>query len=87
MGDVQASRVSISGLLEGSIAADVVEVLEGGKFFGKVTAKEFVIEPKGVFEGESRLKVEHAQESVEDRTNASKADTMFEKRDNKLSAV
>jgi len=43
MGDVQASRVSISGRLEGSIGAEVVEILEGGKFFGKVTAKEFVI--------------------------------------------
>jgi cytoskeletal protein CcmA (bactofilin family) len=87
MGDIQASRVSISGRLEGSIDADVVEILEGGKFFGKVTSKEFVIESRGVFEGESRLKVEHAHESVEDSVNASEADTMLEKRDNKLTAV
>lgn len=87
IGDIQASRVSISGRLEGSIDADAVEILEGGKFFGTVISKAFVIEPDGVFEGESRLKVEHAQETAEDRVNVSGTETMFEKRDNKLTAV
>jgi len=87
LGDIKASRVSISGRLEGSIDAEAVEILEGGKFFGTVTSKEFIIESKGVFEGESKLKVERPHESVEDKVDVSNAETMFEKRDNKLTAV
>jgi len=87
MGDVQAGRVSISGRLEGSIDADAVEILDGGKFFGTVTSKAFIIEPNGIFEGESRLKVEHALEPADDRVNTSEAETIFEKRDSKLTAV
>jgi len=81
-GDIRASSISISGRFEGSIDGDAVEVLEGGKLFGKVTSKEFSIEPNAVFEGESSLKVEHAQTRESKTTNAK-----FEKRDNKLTAV
>ena len=87
LGDIEANSVSISGRLEGTVDADAVEILEGGKFFGKVTTKAFVIEPNGIFEGESKIKVEQAHESVEDRVNASETDVVFEKRDNKLTAV
>jgi cytoskeletal protein CcmA (bactofilin family) len=81
-GDIRASSISISGRFEGSIDGDTVEVLEGGKLFGTVTAKEFVIEPNAVFEGESRLKVEHAQ-----TPESQPADMKLEKRENKLTAV
>jgi len=35
-----------------------VELLGGGRLFGKITANSLVIEPSAVFEGESRLKSE-----------------------------
>lgn len=81
-GEIRASSISISGRFEGSIDGDAVEILEGGKLFGKVTSKEFSIEPNAVFEGESSLKVEHAQ-TIESKPT----DVKFEKRDNKLTAV
>ena len=55
-GDLRAHGVSISGRFEGSIDAESVELLAGGKLFGKITAKALVIEPSAVFEGESKLK-------------------------------
>ncbi len=82
MGDIRASNISISGRFEGSIDADAVEVLEGGKLFGTVTSKEFTIESNAVFEGESRLKVEHVHNPESNHT-----DVKLEKRDNKLAAV
>jgi cytoskeletal protein CcmA (bactofilin family) len=82
-GDIQASSISISGRFEGSLDGDVVEILEGGKLFGTVISKELVIESNAVFEGESRLKVEHADESTE----SNPTDAELEKRDNKLTAV
>lgn len=86
-GDIVAKRVSISGRFEGSVNGDSVEVLEGGKLFGKVISKGFVIEPNGVFEGESRLKVEQAQSAAESSPNADVAEARMEKKDAKLTAV
>lgn len=80
-----AKSVSISGRFEGSVDSDAVEVLEGGKLFGKVTSKGFVIEPNGVFEGESRLKTEHAQSSKEGSSNM--LEERLEQNDKKLTAV
>jgi len=85
-GDIKANSISISGRFEGSVDGDSVEVLEGGKLFGKVTSKGFVIEPKGVFEGESRLKAEHAQSAAENNSGAA-LDARLEKKDTKLTAV
>ena len=86
-GEIQAGSISISGRFEGSVDGDNVEVLEGGELFGKVTSKEFVIEPNGVFEGEAKRKVEHEQASVESRSNAGVVDAGLENRDKKLTAV
>lgn len=86
-GEIRAGSISISGRFEGSVDGDSVEVLEGGKLFGKVISKEFVIEPNGVFEGEARLKVEHEQASVEGHSNADIIDVKLENRDQKLTAV
>ncbi len=57
-GEIIASRLIINGLFEGNATCDNVEVLEGGKFLGKVTSKELVIEAKAIFEGESKIKTE-----------------------------
>ncbi|MDD2384859.1 MAG: polymer-forming cytoskeletal protein [Sulfurospirillaceae bacterium] len=64
-GEINASRLIINGLFEGSANCDNVEVLEGGKFLGKVISKELVIEAKAIFEGESKIKVDNQLLSYE----------------------
>lgn len=63
-GDIRAGNVSISGHFEGSVDAESVELLEGGKLFGKITARSFVIEPSAIFEGESRLKSDQGGSAI-----------------------
>lgn len=55
-GEINASRLIVNGLFEGNANCDNVEVLEGGRFIGKVISKELVIEAKAIFEGESKIK-------------------------------
>jgi len=57
-GEIHASRLIVNGLFEGNADCDNVEVLEGGKFIGKVISKELIIESKAIFEGESKIKTE-----------------------------
>jgi cytoskeletal protein CcmA (bactofilin family) len=40
----------------GNISVDVVEIKPSGKISGTVESKELVIEPKGLFEGNSIIK-------------------------------
>lgn len=58
-GEVIAKRLIVNGLFEGDANCDGVEVLAGGKFLGKVTSKELMIEAKAQFEGESKIKREN----------------------------
>jgi len=60
-GEINASRLIINGLFEGNANCDNVEVLEGGKFLGKVISKELIIEAKAIFEGESKIKTESVE--------------------------
>jgi cytoskeletal protein CcmA (bactofilin family) len=55
-GDIIASKVIISGNFTGVVESDTVEILPDGKIFGKVISSEFMIENKGIFEGESKIK-------------------------------
>ena len=68
-GDVKADKLMVSGLFEGNVDCTSIEILAGGSVRGKVISKEFVIEPEGNFEGESRLKrddiVSEEKEEVE----------------------
>ncbi|MBN1971632.1 MAG: polymer-forming cytoskeletal protein [Candidatus Delongbacteria bacterium] len=53
-GDIIANSIIISGLVEGNVDAEKVEVLAGGKLVGSVTSKDLIIEKEGVFQGESK---------------------------------
>lgn len=55
-GEINASRLIVNGLFEGNANCDNVEVLECGRFIGKVISKELIIEAKAIFEGESKIK-------------------------------
>jgi cytoskeletal protein CcmA (bactofilin family) len=52
-GIVTASNFIVSGIFEGDIDCNVVEILPGGIIKGKIISEELIIEKKGFFEGES----------------------------------
>jgi len=55
-GDVKTDKIIISGIVEGTVNCNSIEILSGGRFSGEVEFSEIVIEPKGIFEGTSKLK-------------------------------
>ena len=55
-GRIEAQSVAVFGNFAGEVEAELVEIKEGGTLKGKVVASELIIEPKGVFEGESHHK-------------------------------
>lgn len=57
-GDVFADKITVLGRIEGSVDARRIEIRSGGCIKGIITSSELVIEPKGIFEGESRIKRE-----------------------------
>jgi len=66
-GNVTANRLIVNGLFEGDANCDGVEVLAGGRFLGKVTTKELMIESKAQFEGESKIKTDKQTPKVEQK--------------------
>ncbi len=70
--DLKADKMIISGSFEGNADCNTVEILAGGRYIGKVLAKQLVIEQSGYFEGESKTKKDSStQASV--ITNAKQA--------------
>ena len=59
-GEIFAKKVIVSGIFEGNIESDVIEILSGGKIVGKILYKELMIEQKGIFIGESLKKNENS---------------------------
>ena len=59
-GSISAGKLIVNGIFEGDADCDSVDILDSGKFFGKVTSKELMIEAKAQFEGESKIKRENA---------------------------
>ncbi|MRJ06428.1 MAG: cell shape determination protein CcmA [Epsilonproteobacteria bacterium] len=55
---LRTDKLSISGYFEGNIDCNFVEILAGGRVVGKIMAREIIIEPKGLFEGETKIKRE-----------------------------
>ncbi len=65
-GEIQAHKVIISGEINGTVKADTVDILPGGKLFGEVEALNLIIEPKGIFEGNSKVMREVVSTEEED---------------------
>ena len=57
-GEVFAQTVIVQGEIGGNVSAKTVVVKPLGKVVGTVESAEFVIEPKGFFEGNSIVKKE-----------------------------
>lgn len=55
-GEVYANKLVVSGKLKGLTESDTVEISSQGWFEGVITSTELVIEKKGVFIGESKIK-------------------------------
>lgn len=55
-GEIYANKLIISGKLKGLTESDAVEISSQGRFEGVITSTELVIERKGVFIGESKVK-------------------------------
>lgn len=57
-GELIANRVIVSGEVNGTIKADMIDILPGGVVNGEIEAVNLIIEPKGIFEGVSKVKRE-----------------------------
>ena len=49
--DIPAKTVSVSGAVQGSIFADRVEILDGGRVWGDVQVKSFLLDDGGYIRG------------------------------------
>lgn len=52
-GTIQAERLVVSGQLEGDVDCHALEIVASGKVYGDVYSDTFVIEPGGIFRGQS----------------------------------
>lgn len=52
MADIQAKTVSVAGAYKGTITADRVELLEGGRLWGTINVRSFLLDEGAHFHGE-----------------------------------
>ncbi len=50
--DITAKAVSVSGAFKGTIQADRVELLAGGRIWGDITVKSFLLDEGGYIKGQ-----------------------------------
>lgn len=55
-GEVNTPHLIVQGVVDGDVDAERIEIKEAGRINGSLVSSELVIEAKGVFEGESRIK-------------------------------
>jgi cytoskeletal protein CcmA (bactofilin family) len=52
MGDIKAKTVSVAGGYKGTITADRVELLEGGRLWGTINVRTFLLDEGAHFDGQ-----------------------------------
>jgi cytoskeletal protein CcmA (bactofilin family) len=62
MGDIFARTVSVSGAVKGTITADRVELLDGGRIWGTVRVTSFLLDEGGFISGELIMQGEAPEE-------------------------
>ncbi|HMB37629.1 MAG TPA: polymer-forming cytoskeletal protein [Wenzhouxiangellaceae bacterium] len=72
-GRIKAATVVVSGRVEGSIAADRLEIIAGGCVEGDVHTIDLVIEPGGRFNGSSEILAAENDAATHDAVSASKS--------------
>jgi len=55
-GEIYTDHLVVQGLVEGSIDSNRLEIMAAGTVLGSIMSGELVIEAKGHFEGESKIK-------------------------------
>jgi cytoskeletal protein CcmA (bactofilin family) len=55
-GEIHTNHLVVQGTVEGSVEAERLEIMAVGKVLGSILSSELVIEAKGHFEGESKIK-------------------------------
>ncbi len=63
-GELNASRLIVQGYVEGDVDVDRIEIKEAGRVSGTIISTELIIEAKGHFQGESRIKGESAKKQA-----------------------
>ena len=64
MADIKAKTVSIAGAYKGVITADRVELLEGGRLWGTIHVRSFLLDEGAHFQGELVMVGETADEPL-----------------------
>jgi len=72
-GELKASRLIVAGEFKGEYRGDFIDILPSGKVFGEIHVKNIIIEPGGIFEGESRIIREDEVLKLESKPKAAKA--------------
>ncbi len=62
MADIQAKVVSVSGAYKGTITAERVELLEGGRIWGVVRVASFLLDEGGYLRGELVMQGDEPQQ-------------------------
>jgi len=55
-GEIHTNHLIVQGTVEGVIESERLEIMAAGKVLGSILSSELVIEAKGHFEGESKIK-------------------------------
>lgn len=72
IGDIKANNLIVSGLLDGKIDCNEVQILPEGKVIGNMKYNELIIEENGKFEGQGIRKgstLESRYDEVENKIN------------------
>lgn len=64
MADIEAKTVSVAGAFKGTINADRVELLEGGRLWGTIRVRSFLLDEGALFQGELVMQGEDASDEL-----------------------
>ncbi len=70
-GDIFANKLIVSGKFKGTTESDSVEIVSLGRFEGVIASTELVIEKKGIFIGESKIKGQSSSTQLKNATSKS----------------
>ena len=64
MADIKAKTVSVAGAFKGTITADRVELLEGGRLWGTIHVKSFLLDEGAQFDGQLVMQGAESNEAL-----------------------
>ncbi|MDR5659644.1 polymer-forming cytoskeletal protein [Serpentinicella sp. ANB-PHB4] len=71
LGDITTTNVVIAGAVEGNVkATNLLRVTSGGKLYGDVEVKSFVVDEEAVFEGNCKMKTQENGKEEMKKTKA-----------------